>query len=201
MVTFTKAGTYKYYCDVHPGMIGFVTVKPKSATLPTAKQNAAAQLAQLTADIKGAVKAAKAKVPADTVSVGKSGPGGVELFSMFPATLTVSTGTVVTFKMSSHSFETHTATFGTPTVLKTLAKQFAGGPQLPAQAAFPSDPTQPILETLTSHGDGFANTGVMDNDPSTATIPSSGKIQFNAPGTYHYVCLVHPFMTGTIVVK
>ena len=73
-MTFTKAGTYKYYCDVHPGMIGYVTVKPKSATIPTAKQNAAAQVTQLTAAIKTAVKAAKAKVPADTVSLGKSGP-------------------------------------------------------------------------------------------------------------------------------
>ena len=57
------------------------------------------------------------------------------------------------------------------------------------------------LETPTNHGDGFANTGVLDNDPSTATIPSSGKIQFNAPGTYHYICLIHPFMHGTIIVK
>jgi plastocyanin len=103
--------------------------------------------------------------------------------------------------MSSHSSETHTATFGTPTVLKTLAKQFAGGPQLPAQGAFPSDPAQPVMESPTTHGDGFANTGVIDNDPSTTTIPSSGKVQFNAPGTYHYICLIHPFMHGTIVVK
>ena len=71
VVTFTKAGTYKYFCDVHPGMVGFVTVKPKSATIPTAKQDAAAQVAQLTADIKGAVKAAKGKLPADTVRAGR----------------------------------------------------------------------------------------------------------------------------------
>ena len=120
---------------------------------------------------------------------------------MFPATLTVNTGTVVTFKMSKHSFETHTATFGTTAELKTLAGAFAGGPQIPPQGAFPSDPTQPIPETPTNHGDGFANTGVLDNDPSTTTIPSSGKIQFNAPGTYHYICLIHPFMRGTIIVK
>ncbi|MDQ2895056.1 MAG: hypothetical protein M3Y09_05340 [Actinomycetota bacterium] len=199
LVKFTKAGTYKYYCDVHPGMIGYVTVKPKAARLPTAKQSAAAQVAQLTADIKAAVKAVKAKLPANTVSVGKAASGGVELFSMFPATLTVNTGTVVTFKMSRGSFENHTATFGPAAELKTLAS--TPPPALPAQEVFPSDPTQPVLETPTNHGDGFANTGVLDNDPSTATIPSSGKIQFNAPGTYHYICLIHPFMTGTIVVK
>lgn len=200
VVKFTKAGTYKYFCDVHAGMIGFVTVKPKSVKVPTAKQDAAAQVAQLTAAIKGAVKTARAKVPANTVSVGKSASGGVELFSMFPARLTVSSGTVVTFKMSSHSFEAHTATFGTPAALKTLAKQFGGGPTLPAQGVFPSDPTQPILESPTSHGDGFANTGFIDNDPGSPN-PSSGQIKFTEPGTYHYICLIHPFMHGTIVVK
>jgi plastocyanin len=84
VVSFSKPGTYKYYCDVHPGMVGYVTVKPKGARVPTAKQDAAAQLSQMTAAVRAAVAAAKAKLPADTVSVGKSGPGGIELFSMFP---------------------------------------------------------------------------------------------------------------------
>lgn len=64
-----------------------------------------------------------------------------------------------------------------------------------------SDPTSPIQQRATSHGDGFANTGVLDRDPTTTTIPSSGKIQFNSSGTYRYICLIHPFMRGTIVVR
>lgn len=43
-------------------------------------------------------------------------------------------------------------------------------------AAFPSDPVQPITLTPASHGNGFANTGVLD-------------------------AVAHPFMVGTIVVK
>ncbi len=41
-VTFTKAGTYKFFCDVHPGMIGTVVVKPAGAAIPSAKQDAKA---------------------------------------------------------------------------------------------------------------------------------------------------------------
>jgi plastocyanin len=29
----------------------------------------------------------------------------------------------------------------------------------------------------------------------------SSQIDFTTPGTYHFVCLIHPFMAGTIVVK
>lgn len=199
-VKFTKAGTYKYFCDVHPGMVGTVVVKPAGKTIPTAKQDAKALTAQATADVKRALKASKPKLPANTVSLGESAPGGVELFTMFPATLTVNANTVVTFQMSKDSFETHTATFGDATTLKTLAKGFEGV-AFPAQGVFPSDPTQPITESPTSHGNGFANLGALDTNPKSTTIPSSGKIDFTTAGTYHFICLIHPDMRGTIIVK
>jgi plastocyanin len=199
-VKFTKAGTYKYFCDVHPGMIGTVVVKPAGKSIPTAKQDAKALTAQATAGIKAALKLAKSKPPANTVSLGETAPGGVELFTMFPASLTVSPNTVVTFQMSKDSFETHTATFGTTAVLKKLAKGFEGV-NFPAQGVFPSDPTQPIIESPTAHGDGFANVGALDTNAQSQTIPSSGKIDFTTAGTYHFICLIHPFMHGTIIVK
>jgi plastocyanin len=31
--------------------------------------------------------------------------------------------------------------------------------------------------------------------------PVVGKIDFSTPGTYRFVCLIHPFMQGTIIVK
>jgi plastocyanin len=197
---FTKAGTYRYFCDVHPGMIGTIVVKPAGKAIPSAKQDAAATVAQATADIKAAKKVATAKLPPNTVSLGESTPGGVELYRMFPLSLTVNAGTVVTFEMSKHSSETHTATFGDTTTLKALAKGFEGT-SLPAQGVYPSDPTQPVTESPTNHGDGFANVGALDNNPATKPIPSSGKIDFTTPGTYHFICLIHPFMQGTIIVK
>jgi plastocyanin len=197
---FTKPGTYTFFCDVHPGMIGTVVVKPAGKAIPSAKQDAAATVTQVTADIKAAKKVAATKQAADTVSLGESTPSGVELYAMFPTSLTVNAGTVVTFHMSKNTFETHTATFGDTATLKALAKGFAGV-NFPAQGVYPSDPTQPVTESPTSHGDGFANVGALDNDPATKTIPSSGKIDFTAAGTYHFICLIHPNMQGTIIVK
>jgi len=198
-VEFTKPGTYKFFCDIHPGMVGYVVVKPKGKPIPTAKQDTAAVTAQVTSDIKAARKLIKVKQPADTVSLGESTPSGVELYAMFPATLSVNPGTTVTFRMSRFSRETHTAAFGPISYLKPLAKSFEQAVFAPA-ATYPSDPTQPLTLTPTSHGNGFVNTGVLDRDPSTKIGPSS-RIDFTTPGTYHYVCLVHPFMQGTIIVK
>jgi plastocyanin len=199
-VKFTKAGTYKFFCDIHPGMVGTVVVKAAGKTIPSAKQDAKALAAQATAVVKEAIKASKPKLPADTVSLGESAPGGLELFTMFPATLTVNANTTVTFQMSKDSFETHTATFGPTTVLKGLAKGFEGV-SFPAQGVFPSDVPGTITESLTAHGDGFANTGALDTNAQSATIPTSGQIDFTQAGTYHFVCLIHPFMHGTIIVK
>ncbi len=200
-VSFTKPGTYKFFCDVHPGMVGFITVKPKTARIPSAKQDAARLLAQETAEVKAAKKLLKVKQPANTVSLGESTANGVELFSMFPNTLTVNPGTVVTFHMSRHSRETHTATFGPKAYLKPIAKSFQGGPFISPLGTYPSDPTQPLTLTPVTHGNGFVSTGTLDNDPSTKQVGPSSKIDFTTPGTYHYVCLIHPFMQGTIIVK
>jgi plastocyanin len=199
-VKFAKAGTYKFFCDVHPGMIGSVVVKPKGKAIPSATQDAAAQTAQVTTAVKQAKKLVALKQPANTVSLGVSASSGIELFAMFPATLTVKPGTTVTFRMSAKSREVHTATFGPVSYLKPLAKSFGPGPGISPIAAYPSDPTQPITESTSSHGNGFANTGILDSDPVTPIGPSS-KIDFTTPGTYHYVCLIHPFMLGTIIVK
>ena len=51
-------------------------------------------------------------VQGNNVSVGASGAGGVEYFGFFPANKSVKVGTTVTFRMSSKSFEVHTATTG-----------------------------------------------------------------------------------------
>jgi plastocyanin len=199
-VSFTKPGTYKFFCDVHPGMVGYIVVKPKGAKIPSAKQDAAALLAEETADIKAAKKLIKATQPANTVSIGESASDGVELYTMFPNTLSVKAGTVVTFHMSAHSRETHTATFGPAAYVSAIAKTFQAGPAFSPIGTYPSDPTSPLMLGPSTHGNGFVNTGVLDNDPSTKQIGPSSQIDFTTPGTYHYQCLIHPFMHGTIIV-
>ena len=62
----------------------------------------------------------------------------------------------------------------------------------------PSDPPGALTFDGTSHG-GFFSTGVVG-----AGAPAGGKVKFKvtAPaGKYHYICLIHPEMTGTVTVK
>ncbi len=84
-------------------------------------------------------------------------------------------------------------------MLQTLSDGFQGA-SFPSQGAYPSAPSS-IVVSPTSHGDGFGNTGALDNDPGTPQLPPSNKIDFTTPGTYHFQCLIHPFMQGTIVVQ
>jgi len=197
-VQFTKPGVYKFFCDVHYGMVGYVVVKPTGQSIPTVGQDTAALTKQVTGDVKTAVRISRNKPPAHTVDLGQSAADGVELYAMFPSSLTVKAGTRVTFSMSSDTRETHTATFGPKSYLNPLAKSF-NSPVFSPIATYPSSPSSIVL-TPASHGNGFANTGALDRDSGTP-LPASRNIDFKTPGVYHYQCLIHPFMHGTIVVK
>ena len=111
-VKFTKAGTYTVYCDLHPGMKAAVTVAKKGATVPTAKQDAAAVKKQADAAVKAAKDLDKTNPGANTVDLGVAAKGGVEYFGMVPANLTVAPGTTVKFQMTKGTYEAHTASFG-----------------------------------------------------------------------------------------
>jgi plastocyanin len=207
-VKFPKAGTFTYYCDLHPGMKGTVTVLKKGKKAPTAAQDKKTLNKQVAASLKVAKTLNQAKVPANTMFVGYAGDKGkVEYFNFLPNSLTVPAGTTVTFKMSPGSFETHTATTGPgdylvdPTsYIGAIADSFNLS-QFDPRGVYPSEQLGTIGQlTPTLHGNGFWNSGALDNDPST---PSSNeaKVTFAAPGTYKFACLVHPVMRGTVVVQ
>ena len=198
-VKFLTPGTYKYFCDVHYGMQGEVIVKPKGTPVPTAQQDAATLRSEEQSYMAEAQRVDRTKVKGNRVSVGASGPGGLEVFAMFPAVLRVKAGTTVQFAMSKDTRETHSATFGPQSYRSMLAASFRGPAPAPA-AVYPSDPPGHILLSPSSHGNGFANTGVMDRD-ATTPLPALGAITFTHAGTYRYQCLIHPFMRGTIIVK
>lgn len=198
-VKFLTPGTYKYTCDVHPGMRGVVIVKPKGAAVPSSQQDAAELKAEEQHFAAEDRRVAKTKVHGNNVSLGASGPGGVEVLAMFPSVLHVKAGTTVNFSMSKDTREVHTATFGSLSYLKSLSMSFKSPAPSPV-ALYPSDPPGHIALTGSSHGNGFANTGVLDRDPTTPNAPF-GAITFSQPGTYHFVCLIHPFMRGTVIVK
>jgi plastocyanin len=201
-VKFTKTGTFKYFCDVHYGMGGTVKVVPASKAI-----SAASAVKALATQFSKAIASAKAldktTPPASTVQLGASALNGVEIFAMFPSTLNVAVGTTVTFKMSADTREVHTASFGDASkngYLTTLANTFNGPAPDPLTLYPSSPPPAPIVLNTTAHGNGFANTGILDQDKATPN-PSSNRITFTAPGTYQYICFVHPFMHGTVVVK
>jgi plastocyanin len=204
-VRFTKPGVYHYFCDVHYGMRGTVVVLPKAKRIPSAKQDAKTLKKTEIAYVALAKKVDKTTEPANTVGLGASGPGGLEVFAMFPSTLNVATGTTVTFAMSKDTRETHTATFGDTTkggYVYNLAQTAFNSPTgaIDPIGAYSSDVPMPISLSPASHGNGFGNTGALDQDSSTPLAPAA-TVKFTQAGTYHYVCLIHPFMQGTIVVK
>ena len=207
-IAFKKAGTFTYLCTIHAGMKGTVKVLAKSKPVPSAKSDAQRVKRQVAAALKVAKGLAATKPPANTVSVGAAGRGGVDSYGIFPSNLTVSTGTTVTFNMPARSTEVHTATTG-PGNPEKEPKSYLGvlassleGPAWDSAAAYPSDaPGAPASLTPTSHGNGFWNSGVMDASNATPQLPSSNKVTFAAPGTYQFYCMIHPFMHGTVTVK
>jgi plastocyanin len=210
-VRFTKAGTFRYFCDVHPGMTGIVRVVGASRAVPTAAADRQTLARQEAATLKTAKALPKSTPPpANTVDVGLGARGGVSLFAFVPSTLTVPHGTTVSFRIGART-ELHTATIGPgnpgdPKQASTYLGQVeAGFNQNPIdpRAAYPSDPPGTIAAlTPTFHGNGFWNSGVLDQDPATpdSFLPSSRQVTFAAAGTYQVFCLIHPFMHGTITV-
>jgi plastocyanin len=206
-VKFTKAGTYRYFCDVHPGMTGIVKVVSSNSKVPTAAQDRATLRRQEASTLATAKALAKTPAPGNnTVDVGAQGKGNTTLFAFVPSTLTVPRGTTVTFRMNAKS-EIHTATIGPGDPAKQpqsyLGQIEAGlqGPLFDPRGIYPSDPpkTLPPL-TPTFHGNGFWNSGALDLDPTTRTVPTANAVMFAAPGTYQMFCMIHPFMHATITV-
>lgn len=200
-VRFPKPGVYEYFCDVHPGMRGVVVVRRHGDKVPSAAQDAARLARAERHYARQLRRLARTRVRGSRVQLGAAASDGAEALAMFPATLHVKAGTTVTFFMSRLTRETHTATFGNRADLKTLANSFIGktGAISPI-GAYPSSPPGTIVLTPSSHGNGFANVGALDRD-STTPLAAAGQIDFTKAGVYHFICLIHPFMRGTVIVK
>jgi plastocyanin len=208
-VRFTRTGTFRYFCDVHYRMTGIVRVVGSSRPVPSARADRATLAAQVRTTLATAKAIAKTKAPpANTVDVGEEGKGNVSLFAFNPASLTVPVGTTVTFRMRART-EVHTATIGPgdpakespPTYLSQIEAGLQGAVFDP-RGVFPSDaPGALAALTAASHGNGFWNSGALDEDPATATVPPSSAVQFAGPGVYQVYCMIHPFMHGTITVQ
>jgi plastocyanin len=207
-VTFKKKGKFTYFCNIHTGMKGVVSVKGKRAKVPSAKADRRALKRQVATALKTAKRLPRTSAPANTINVGAAGKHGEELFAFVPDAVTVPVGTTVTFRMHPASFDIHTATTGPGnpetepnSYLGQLAKKFAEDPVPPGEAVYRSEP--PATEaTLTPalHGNGFWNSGIMDTAAGTP-LAASDSVKFGAAGTYDFYCMVHPFMHARVTVQ
>lgn len=201
-VRFRRTGRFTYFCDVHAGMRGTVRVTRRN------RLSTRAVVARVRAQVASALRTAKTvgdtKPPANTVSVGAAGRGGVELMDFVPDRLTVPVGTTVRFAMPARSTEDHTATTGPGNPLRepksylgTIAGSFQGA-KFDPRATYPSE-RPPSIGALSPqlHGNGFWNSGVLDARPGPP-LPPSSVVTFAAAGTYRFFCMIHPFMDATI---
>jgi plastocyanin len=204
-LTFTKAGTFRYICLVHPGMQGSVKVLPKGRAVPPASADSAARKAAYAQAVRQAGQLGRFTPTGNTIVAGHD-RGTVSWFRFFPATKTVSVGQPVRFSIASKS-EIHTVTFGPTPYRDALEKdlimaqpQPSGPPriQFHPQIFLPSDAVLPPYNGL-NHGNGFLNTGVLDTDPNTRA-PSSADVTFATPGSYTFECTIHPGMEATVKV-
>jgi plastocyanin len=212
---FTKSGTFTYYCTIHPGMKGKVKVVSKKSSIPSVAADKAAVAKQVVGAIAESKKLNRgADGTANIVNAGHDS-STMSLLNFFPDKKTVPVGTTVLFRMTPSTNEIHTITFGSPAVLakggyaaklsndllSPLPGTGTNGPPVlgvPGPVAFPGDPG-PLTFDGTQHG-GFASSGLIGGKLFKG-LPQTTQFTFTTPGTYNYMCLIHPEMRGQITVQ
>jgi plastocyanin len=193
-------------------MKGTVRVLAKSKAVPSAKADKKTVAKQVDSAVAEIIKSDKRADAAGNVIEAGRDTNRTSLLHFFPASKTVPAGSTVDFRMSSHTNEIHTVTFGTDAIfakkgyaeglsaalLSPLPGTGKNGPPVlgvPGPLFFPSDPGALAFDG-TQHG-GFLNAGLIGEKP----LPRDTKVTFPKAGTYSYICLVHPEMKGKIVVQ
>ena len=203
---FVKQGIYTALCIVHPTMHMTVTVVPRGMPLESSKSVAAEARRAFAHTMKLAATLSRApRPPKNTVYAGYDA-GDVSLLHFFPGQLTVKAGSSVDFILKSVK-ESHAITFGPAALRKDLGEhviQKVHSPTLGDINSFnplifiPSDRENafPAYDG-TNHGNGYLNTGALDNDPLTP-YDDRQRVRFTKRGTFLYECPIHPGMTAKI---
>ena len=180
--------------------------RSKSKAIPSGKEDKKArnkEVARKLAQVNRLTTGANLSLT-NTIQAGNDRRSGATIYKFFPAVSNIKAGTTLTLQMSPSTTEVHTFTFGPTNGQNLYVDQLAAsliGPVIDPRGAYPSDlPSAGTpLYTGTNHGNGFLNTGFLaGGDP--VQLPTSRKVTFTTPGTYNYICLIHPFMTGRVTV-
>lgn len=194
-LTFTKPGTYTYYCLIHGEMKGTIVVQAAGAPYPRSVGQIASDNDMLVStDLKSAD---------DAVGLFPYAPGGPHLAAGISSGLgapPLGNASVVRFLDGPALTDTSvTVATGTTVTWTNLDSNLPHTITLaPAGAAFPQiNPFSPP-----SGGNSYDGTTLVNSGP---VFPGqSFSVTFTAPGTYTYHCLFHDEtenMIGTVVVQ
>lgn len=201
-LTFTKPGTFEYFCAFHSMMKGNVTVQPAGTPYPKTQEQIDADATKLLASNMEAALLAEPK--AENVS-NHPGPNGTTVYEVklgygdgridwmrfVPTNLTIHAGDSV--EWTRGSVETpHTVTF------------LSGGqePELviaePQQRGLPKLVLNPIVlmpaGSKVYNGTGYFNSGMIWGTMVPLPGPNGYNLTFSTPGTYKYLCILHDYV-------
>lgn len=142
-----------------------------------------------------------ATVPREVTVLAGAGQDVVAISAFFPATIRIRAGDTITWKINSD--EPHSATFlsGNPIPSDPVPVP-GGGPtdiMINPEKFFVSRGPDAPIETYS--GAEFRNSGYLSNG---RVVPpnESYSLTFDTPGTYDYICLIHPnTMKGEVIVE
>ncbi|HEV2125689.1 MAG TPA: plastocyanin/azurin family copper-binding protein [Chloroflexota bacterium] len=196
-VTFAKPGLYGFVCTLHPGMHGEIEVLEAGAPLTETPAQATARGQQTLAALLGRIQqnvGDTRTTHVGTVHTAIAGLGdafGVSAIRMIPGDLSVRRGDTVVWT-NADPYEVHTIAFAPDGKVPEFVEpqpQPAGPPLMVIPESVAS-----IVGGESFDGKSYTNSGLLQAGDTYA-------LRFDAaPGTYDYLCIVHPFMKGTVTV-
>jgi plastocyanin len=198
-LTFTKPGTYDYYCAFHSMMKGTVVVQEAGSAYPkTQAQIDADAAAQLAAD----TQAAKQAEPTAMQTSTRPGPNGTTIYEVnmgygdgimsymrfSPTDLTIHVGDTVEWTQKDVEAP-HTVTFtsgGQEPELVLTEPQQSGPPKLVVNPEVLAP-----AGGATYSGQGYFNSGLIWGTEVPIPGPRTYSLTFDTPGTYNYICVLH----------
>lgn len=180
-------GSYNFVCILHGPMTGVLQVVAKDGDrkdVDVVATDARGATAKAQSSAKGFTTPATG-LKGTTFNAAAGWGGNVVVVNRFaPATIDVKAGTSVVWTAGS-KFEPHTVTFG--------SGEKAGAEN--AKYLAPSG-----VKSGGAYSGGLSNSGIY-GPPGSPFPPGPFRLTFTKAGTYAYVCILHPFMQGTVKVS
>lgn len=209
-------GAYKFFCSFHGSrMSGEIRVVEKDAQIPSQGDVDAAAKEKLSAFVDGTLDIhARAYEPFDRARAGsfpwpalasfETNGGRVKVLEFVPFTLKAKVDERVSWSLVG----AHTIAFAAPENAKPPAVRIlsTGETELKADVVNESRspeppvgaPAEPVVLEAPRYEDGFLSSGMLYS-PKRGLI--TFVVRFSEPGSYRYQCLLHPRMSGLVIVS